>query len=157
MEVRPTLPISRPQRTWHPHPARRRAGRDGSAIDGAIGVERHRRARPDRALFGPRASQYPETCTLQQHCCGVGVINVVCCFYARLGQCVQSVGVCHGDSAFPNSGMVRAPYGIPHRLCQIDKTPRHYEKDGCGVRIIRELVSSADAFLRCFPVLFGIF
>jgi hypothetical protein len=53
--------------------------------------------------------------------------------------------------------MVRAPYGIPHRLCQVDKTPRHYEKDGCGVRIIRELVSSADAFLRRFPIQFGIF
>jgi hypothetical protein len=97
------------------------------------------------------------TCTLEQHRRVVGVINIVRCLNARVGQCLQSVGVRHGDSVFPNSGMVRAPYGIPHRPCQVDKALRHYEKDGCGVRIIRELVSGADAFLRRFPVLFGIF
>jgi hypothetical protein len=110
----------------------------------------------ERRYFG-FGSFEEAACTLEQHRRGVGVINIVRCLNARVGQYLQSVGVCHGDSAFPNSGMARVCYRIPRRRCQFDEALRHYEKDGCGVRIIRELVSSADAFLGRFPVLFGIF
>jgi hypothetical protein len=55
---------------------------------------------PERRYFG--FGSFEETaCTLQQHRRGVGVINIVRCLNARLGPCVQSVGVCHGDSAVP--------------------------------------------------------